>query len=912
MGLMAVSLLAAAIPLGGVSGGRVWVQAELDGCNVRLGDPMSVTVSFLAPEGYDFKSLRPPSLADGVDETVWRLDKESARTQTLYSIPQDESTAYGRTFTYGIRPLQEGLIEFPALSFSYENAAQGTPVTIATRPIPVHVRPAVEVALAETESPERERPMPDGLLVDLSGSPWGSGGKLNDDELFAWRKACANPTAEAFAAFAIPEARLNEAACEILSDNWARALKIYGSLEWQIGQVPAIERGMVAALAVKFQNPEVELPVWRQVLRPVLRFALWGRIACILSLAVLTGCLVWGVRRIIRALACLAVLFLPLACLGVGFMDPFQIQMSGFGDQPNMPDPDIRAKASVASEAQRTGEAFEMILEVSMDPTCALQSLEVRQPADGAIAVAGPAQSLSSGGAASGERRTERYSVPIRCNAPFDGTVSFDVVGQVRQQSETKGAHGFSSFSMSRPYGVATQSIALKVAGEPPAGVAGEASDSFVARASVSGAEQLVGRPFEVVYELETPKDCAVEEMSVNLPQGCRFVGRGVPLPDGEASDRDRVLHRFAFPVRFDVPFDGDLQFEVVGQTPAERHRYAHGTGRGYMTYPKPFSVPTLPVSVAVREPEVKAGVSVLSTNVVVSQAFDLEIRLVVPADLTVEGMRLDAADAPGFRYGGSSSRSTSRPVDGNPRSVECRLVVPVQFDVPFKGPLAFGVSGSLVGRVRYSSSANRDWPRHFVRRFSVTAPAVAIDVGVPEQERPADFSGAVGDAFRLTQTADRTEVSTNDVVTLSCRLDYRGFLPADLDLGGITVSDRFGRKWMTFKRYCVADGSPKTEDLTLCYYDVSRREYVTARAPGVALTYVPEDARTEDRVVVNAGEGAARELVPLLFAPAEGAAEIGKVDPADEALVVTETSGPWARVDDGRRAGWVKQEDLP
>ena len=47
---------------------------------------------------------------------------------------------------------------------------------------------------------------------------------------------------------------MNEARCAILAGNWARALKIYRRLEWRIGQTPEIEQGLVAALALRYED----------------------------------------------------------------------------------------------------------------------------------------------------------------------------------------------------------------------------------------------------------------------------------------------------------------------------------------------------------------------------------------------------------------------------------------------------------------------------------------------------------------------------------------------------------------------------------------------------------------------------------------------------------------------------------
>ncbi len=661
--MIASILLATVVSLGGVKGEGLSVTAELDGCNVRLGDPMSVTVSFFAPVGFDFTALRPPSLAPFLDASAWRLDKTAPRTETNYRIPGNEETACGRVFTYGIRPVKEGVITFPALEFSYTPSQLST-VQLSTAPIPVHVKPAPLVALAETEEPDAY-PKPDGLFVELKESAEG----LSDDELFAWRKACRSPSVEAFEAFDFPEARLNEAACAILSENWARALKIYSALEWRIGQTPTIERGIVAALAVKTQNPTVELPVWRQVLRPLLRFALWGRVGIAVGGLLLIFLVYWLLKRGIRAVAVLAfALLLPAALFAAA--DPF-------------------------AEMERL-----------------------------------------------------RQQMDAQMNAMFGG-------------------------------GFAGGTSLMTINGQAMPSV------DIAARVSVEAPKHIACETFEVVLELEMPKTCTVENLRFSSSQrvGFSIVGNGEMLTDGASANPSNVVRRLAIPIRYDVPFAGDVAFEVAGQ---------------------------------------------------------------------------------------------------------------------------------WTSRIRQDNGRGGSWSSQVSRSFSTLTPPVRLEISLPSGDQPRDFSGAVGTNFSLSQTPDRTAVQTNEVVTLDCRLDFRGFLPDTLDLGGRVQEDARGRTWVAFKRYFVADGSPETESLKLVYYDSAEKAYKTVTAPGVKLAYLADDApETTGLVYVSEKEGSSARRLPLRFAPQESAEEIGSLDPKADAYRVTEKDGLWSRVETASRAGWVKTEDL-
>ncbi len=282
-------LLLGAISLDGVIADRLSADAAFDANNVRIGEPMMLRVDFI---GAELDDLHPPVLSSSVDSRVWKVDDASAKTVTGRDI---------RRLVYRVRPLREGLHAFPSLDFAY-TTPDGKAATCSTPPLPVHVKPGQQAALAGIDADvSGTRVLPDGILVSVSQP-------LGDDDAFAWRRACAHPTAEAFAAFDFPEARLNEAACATLSGNWAKALNIYTRLEWQIGQTPEIERGIIAALDAKTDGQVQMLPAWRELLRPVLRYAALGRILFLVVILAGLALLIFLCRRLIHIFACLLVL----------------------------------------------------------------------------------------------------------------------------------------------------------------------------------------------------------------------------------------------------------------------------------------------------------------------------------------------------------------------------------------------------------------------------------------------------------------------------------------------------------------------------------------------------------------------------------------------------------------------------
>ena len=72
---------------------------------------MVLTVDFLGAA--DFKDLHPPALSRFVARKDWKLDDISAKTDTFRD---------ARRLTYRVRPLKEGVVWFPALTFEYAGA----------------------------------------------------------------------------------------------------------------------------------------------------------------------------------------------------------------------------------------------------------------------------------------------------------------------------------------------------------------------------------------------------------------------------------------------------------------------------------------------------------------------------------------------------------------------------------------------------------------------------------------------------------------------------------------------------------------------------------------------------------------------------------------------------------------------
>ena len=483
---IASCLFFGAIPLG-ITGGSLDASASLNAHNVRLGDPMTLTIEFSGAA--DFASIHPPSLSKAVNQAEWRIDDASAKTET--SRGQN-----ARRILYRVRPVKEGLLHFPALEFVYSRPDAGglaANVTVSTDPMPVHVRPGAQAALVglDADFAAEDLPMPDGIVVAVTSR------SLGDDELFRWRRACSRPASVAFAEFDFPEARMNEAACLVVEGSWAKAIRVYSLLEWQVGQTGAIERGLVAALARKHSSAAVELPVWRSVLRPVLKYAWAGRLVCALAFFALAALVMWLSARIVRAFASAvpasarpAVAALLAVALARGASaqgtDPFEemdrmmqqslqrmqalmgasgsgVQMIVNGQPVSQEDVKVGATVEMSKTSVTIGEDFEYIISLDSPKSATLDGLRFTPSEMFGMVVTGQLKYMPEGKSSNPSNVVRRISVPVRYDVPFTGEQSFRVEGMASMKGGSDSGGMFSTFSFARGFEAVTPPVKVTV-----------------------------------------------------------------------------------------------------------------------------------------------------------------------------------------------------------------------------------------------------------------------------------------------------------------------------------------------------------------------------------------------------------------------------------------------------------------
>ena len=556
---LATLALFSAVTLGGVTGEKLRARAFFDANNVKVGDPMTLTLDFIGEA--DFSQLHPPALSRELDAAVWRLDDRSAKTETFDN---------ARRLTYRVRPLKAGVIWLEALEFEY-TGKDGRVRKVTANPVPVHAREGEQVSVAGMDAAAEPAAAPPPL-TELFGDE-----ALDDDTRFAWRKAMAAPSADAFRAFAFPAGRLNEAAMAIAEGDSRRALAIYRRLEWRVGQTPEIERGIVAALAERYDNPAVELPVWRQVLRPVLRFAFWGRLVITLSalLALLLGWFVCG--RVVRRLAVLALVALS-ASSAVADDDPFSIlqrqmeqmhqrvlQMQeehqrlmsgagggftftlGGGEEERAVEIDVRLSTSCA--APQVGERFELLLEMEYPKDTTVENLRF-EPSDWfGLKVAGETELRTAPAGTNAAVKTVCYAIPVRYDVPYRGELAITASGMASRRTSRNG--GRMTFSVSTSFAKKSAPVTLDIRPLPTAGqpedFSGIIADTVRAREILDqelvGTNDVIVLTYAVEHDGRVPQDylppgAAYEwrriAVSLGKPGGGARTRKSAPAPLGE------------------------------------------------------------------------------------------------------------------------------------------------------------------------------------------------------------------------------------------------------------------------------------------------------------------------------------------------------------------------------------------
>ena len=252
------------------------------------------------------------------------------------------------------------------------------------------------------------------------------------------------------------------------------------------------------------------------------------------------------------------------------------------------------------------------------------------------------------------------------------------------------------------------------------------------------------------------------------------------------------------------------------------------------------------------------------------------------------------------------------------------RFRLPVRFLAPVTQEVSMVVQGMATvrrqqGGMSFSSSSS----------FGTRLAPFRIEVQpLPEAQRPAGFSGAVGTRFEMTQKLEPDRVRPGDLVTATYKLTYDGYCPSNV----WPAVERLAKEFKTYDPKEVSRTEnkvvwtqvlvPQTAAATnsalvsMHYYNPRTKRYEVARARPKPLTFVSSEAASTENtaVVVTADAPAATRAdaapgngpVTLRVAPSDASPVVSVLPPGTPVVERARANG-WRRLESPRAIGWTR-----
>ena len=429
----------------GAIGRSFSAAAALDVNVCTAGDPIILSLELTG--NVDADTILPPDASQFTKNAAFRIDAASVKS---------EPVAGGKRFTWRVRAIKAGTLEFPSINVAYYNVEKRAYETVRTESLPIQVKAGAQAALGAVEADDDESfPSPDGLDLDFT---------LAGNADFTLRRAFALATravkpedfteaAKVYSEYleapdrSVPSKdvearhRCNVAALRFMSGDYHGALADYAVAERAVGETPSTLRGIRASWARLKNDPRAELPLQRMLLpfwykhsMPV-RLALAGGIVAALALlffiAVKTG-----------SRFALVALFLGLS----GTADA-QFFNFNFGSKAGG---DVKARLVLEPSQVVVGEPCAFVVELDVKKGTGIEQLRVSGMPDakgGAVIYSEAFEPLVDGKPPAAGRELRRFRLPVRFLAPYSGIVEAVVSGMAVTRSTSR--FGSSSFSTS-------------------------------------------------------------------------------------------------------------------------------------------------------------------------------------------------------------------------------------------------------------------------------------------------------------------------------------------------------------------------------------------------------------------------------------------------------------------------------
>jgi hypothetical protein len=353
--------------------------ATLDTNLCTAGDPLLFTLEISGAT--DSAMVYAPPVGGAFRGSPFKLDKASLKTETL---------AASKRFSWRVRAVKAGTVEFPPIEVSFFDAKSRAYRTIRTDPIPIQVRAGEQAALGaldEAGGETDEFPRPDGLDLPFvpksftlkhalslafraeSEADFAAAASRYDEFVGSLGDGGKADAADGAQFAAVHYANLG--ALYLMAGKPREALKAYGKAELIDGATAGTERGVRAAVARIRNDPRAELPLPRMMFPFWFRLALKGRIAfslCALLAFVLLFALALRAGRKLSVLAFIVGAAASAQAWPFGGRDPFA---GFFDDMPSMRRMNmggdvcpIRAKSWFGSTVMMVGEPVDLAVMV--------------------------------------------------------------------------------------------------------------------------------------------------------------------------------------------------------------------------------------------------------------------------------------------------------------------------------------------------------------------------------------------------------------------------------------------------------------------------------------------------------------------------------------------------------------------
>jgi len=447
----------------GAIGRTLSAVAALDANICTAGDPLVFSLEITGEFAPD--TLLPPDVARLMKSPAFRIDAASVKTETKPN---------GKRFTWRVRAVQAGTLEFPSIPVALYNVEKRTYATVSTEAIPIQVKAGAQAALGALDEEDETFPSPDGLDLDF---PLSGNVDFTLRRAFSLATRAAKPAEFAAAAAAYAdylsdparpaapkdvEARHlgNLAALRYMAGDWRGALSDYAAAERAVGETPSTLRGIRASWARIKNDPRAELPLQRILLPFWYKYSMPVRIAIACGIVAALALLFFAA---VKTGSRFAVLVLAL---GLASRADAQFFNLNFGAKAGT---DIKGQMALEPKDVVVGEPCAFVVELDVAKDVGIEQLKVSglpDPSGGTIVYGESFEPLVDGKPPAANRVLRRFRLSARFLVPHSSVVEAMVSGMAVTRRSTR----FGSSSFANSFNVRLKPLTLDVKPLPEAG----------------------------------------------------------------------------------------------------------------------------------------------------------------------------------------------------------------------------------------------------------------------------------------------------------------------------------------------------------------------------------------------------------------------------------------------------------